>query len=250
MQQRHEREETDALQWVRQMLDDLSGVEDEDEHLAGIDLFQPVQEFVCDSTENDRPLEERVQFLEAASELLHKKARSFVRTPEEEEAPEEMEDSERSERLLEHLLEYRRYQVVAEKLREQAEEMGRSHPRVPPEIAEWEEALADIEGAGLSDLVSALEDILAEDLPDVQTIEREPITVSQCMHDIREKLQDADGPVEFSSIFPLHLGRERVVVTFVALLEMIRRREVEVAQSERFGPILLYGFRAEESTGR
>gem|GEM_PF-4910393 len=240
MQENHQRDGLDPMKWIRGALEEADAAEDAAEYFGEVEISDAVEDFVSRAPVDEPSLEVRMEFLEAASELLQKKARSFVRTPEEEEDPDEMEDAERSERLLEHLLEYRRYQMVAERLQEQAQEMGRRHSRVPPEIAEWEEALADIEGADLSDLVSALEGILAEDLSEVQTIERETITVSQCMEDIRDKLLSTDGPVEFASIFPLHLGRERVVVTFVALLEMIRRREVEVAQSERFGPILLW----------
>ena len=42
---------------------------------------------------------------------------------------------------------------------------------------------------------------------------------------------------EFTSLFPLEEGRQGVVVTFLAILELIKSSLIELVQAESFGPI-------------
>ncbi len=226
------------LSRLREAVDVADDAEDEDSHLKDqrvLDLIMPFLD-VCSEEEVD--LGVQVDFAHVASDLLKKKMQALVPPGREDE--EDIDYGGEPERLLVQLMEYRRYQEVAADLSQRARNMKRQFPRLPPEIQEWEESLADIEGADLSDLVSALEKLLVDDVTEVQIIAREQVSVSECTRAIRRELAEAGGALEFGRIFPLRSGRALVVVTFVALLELIRAGEVRVAQGERFGPIMVY----------
>lgn len=225
---------------LRQVADAVGEAEDEKQYLKEQRVLDHVIPFLDLCSEEDVDLGVQVDFVRAASDLLKKKARVLVPPSRDEEDEEDLGYDGQPELLLVQLMEYRRYREVAQDLSRRAEDMQKQFPRLPPEIQEWEESLADIKGADLSDLISALEKLLVDDVTEVHTIARERISVSECMKTIRRELTEAGGAVEFGSIFPLRSGRTLVVVTFVALLELIRAREVRVAQGARFGPIMVY----------
>ncbi len=198
----------------------------------------------------EEELDVQAEFLQLASRVVLNKSRMLVpRRSERQESDEESEE-QRSQEMLRHLVQYRRYREVTEELSRRAEKMRKRHPRFPPEIRQWEDALADIEGADLSDLVRALEQVLAESEDQPQMIQREQITVSDCMESLRNKLSRADGSLSFDDIFPSGAGRRVVVVTFVALLEMIRKGEIRVAQKQRFGEITVFSSADSDKIGQ
>ena len=226
---------------IQRILGELDETVDRAGYLSEVDLCEVLQTYCEQEGPGAGCIDEQSEFLVQASKLVRQKAAVFAGSGEADDGEDdEPEDELHSDQLVAQLLEYRRYQQVASELSRRAEDMRQRYTRVPPEILEWEEALADIEGADLSDLVLALESLLVEEEEPVETIEREPLSVQDCMDDIRDKLSGSDGPLEFSEIFTLNRGRQVIVVTFVALLELIRRREVMVAQDKRFGPIMLY----------
>lgn len=92
----------------------------------------------------------------------------------------------------------------------------------------------------LEDLWKALERILArsrEKTP--EKLEREIVTLGGQLATIRSKL--AKGTVAFQSFFGEEPEKVVVVVTFMALLELIRLGEVEIQQAESYGEILIRG---------
>lgn len=67
-------------------------------------------------------------------------------------------------------------------------------------------------------------------------VQREALSVRQRMTDVLSALQGTEFR-EFSSLFTPEEGRMGVVVTFIALLELIRESLIEIVQAEAFGPI-------------
>lgn len=226
------------LETLRAAVDSVDEAEDERAYLQDIKVSEMVEAFLDVCSTDEVQLSDQVEFIDLASDLLRKKASSFVTADDEDD--DELDEEEASERLLEQLREYRLYQEAAQELRRRAEDMDHRFPRLSPEIQEWEEALADIEGTDLSDLVFALESLLVEEEPEVHTIARDPVTIEDCIQSIQDRLSEASGPLEFAGIFPVGGGRSIVVLTFVALLELIRRRAVRVTQQEGFGTIMVH----------
>ncbi len=69
-------------------------------------------------------------------------------------------------------------------------------------------------------------------------IQREPLSVRERMTQILSRLQET-REAEFSTLFPLDEGRMGVVVTFLAILELVKGAVLELQQPEVFGPIFV-----------
>ncbi len=69
-------------------------------------------------------------------------------------------------------------------------------------------------------------------------IELRDIPVAECIPRILHAL-DGASRLEFAALFEDADDRSIVIATFMALLELIRRRDVRAFQEERFGPIFL-----------
>ncbi|MFW5896877.1 MAG: segregation and condensation protein A [Bacillota bacterium] len=244
----------DLVDKIRGRLDELEAQRRRDrnayrEQIVELEIYPWVREAEeILSSNDDSLLDGEAELLRLLSELTDKKSAALVS----DESPADsfdIEEEERSEELFRHLVEFSRYREVAQELDRRAEQMRRTHPRIPPEVIEWERALADIEGADLEDLVGALEQLLAREVePEGETISREQITISACMRRIRGILEISKGRVNFADLFPRGGGRSLYVGTFIALLEMIRSGEVTVAQRDRFGDIQVYATEPEGET--
>jgi segregation and condensation protein A len=67
-------------------------------------------------------------------------------------------------------------------------------------------------------------------------VQREPLSVRQRMSDVLSRVQEGKF-VDFVSLFTPGEGRMGVVVTFLAILELIRESVLDLVQSEPFAPI-------------
>ena len=154
----------------------------------------------------------------------------------------ELADTEEAEELkrdlVERLLEYQRYREAAEKLSERAL-LGRDVFTTPGEVAP-EDANAKQYTVSIFDLVEAIGAVLkrvADKTP--RKIELRDIPVAECIPRILRALEGGTGRIPFAALFEDANDRSLVIATFMALLELIRRRDVRAFQEERFGPIFL-----------
>jgi len=74
------------------------------------------------------------------------------------------------------------------------------------------------------------------DLFESHTVEREKLSTRERMGQILDRLK-GNGFVPFVSLFRVEEGRLGVVVSFLAMLELIKESLVEIVQSEPYGPI-------------
>jgi segregation and condensation protein A len=176
------------------------------------------------------------EYLVMAATLLLIK--SFAMLPHPELADTE-EGEELKRDLVERLLEYQRYREAAEKLSERAL-LGRDVFTSPGETPPEDET-AKRYTVTIFDLVEAMGAVLkrvADKIP--RGIVLRDIPVAECIPRILNAVGRGTR-VEFISLFEDMEDRSLVIATFMALLELIRRREVRAFQEERFGPILLEG---------
>ncbi|MGH7814000.1 MAG: segregation and condensation protein A [Candidatus Binataceae bacterium] len=174
------------------------------------------------------------EYLVMAATLLLIK--SFAMLPHPEFADtEEAEELKRD--LVERLLEYQRYREAAEQLAGRAL-LGRDVFAAPGEPVP-EDANAPHYNVSIFDLVEAMGAVLkriADRTP--RGIVLRDIPVAECIPRILRALAGG-GRVEFTALFEDANDRSVVVATFMALLELLRRREVRAYQEVRFGPIYL-----------
>ncbi|MCR6545843.1 segregation and condensation protein A [Dehalobacterium formicoaceticum] len=184
------------------------------------------------------------EFLVMASTLLAIKAKMLLPKPPkpEEEAAEEDEDPR--DQLVEQLLEYKKYKLVAEFLQQQEEEQGKIFVR--PNDEAFYLALFDdpspLEGVKLEDLRAALQSVLTR-IPvvdPVQEIFREEITIKQKIEDIQKVVSEHEEGISFFALFSPEVGRVEVVIQFLALLELMRLHEIKVSQVSPHGDIIIF----------
>lgn len=176
-------------------------------------------------------------FLVMAATLLQIKSKMLL--PVDEAAQDDEDGPDPREELVRRLLEYKAYKEAAYQLDGQEKMWREMFSRVPgdPEPVQSEDTLLD--NVTLFDLVDALQKILDRN-PGKKLIEIVPdnLTVRQRMNVILEMLEGRDS-VSFAELFEPASNRLIVIVTFLAMLELIRLRATRVFQAESFGPILV-----------
>src|SRR5262249_10418047 len=149
------------------------------------------------------------------------------------------EDAEELKRdLVERLLEYQRYREAAEKLGARSI-LGRDVFVAPGEPAPEADSSEPRFTVSIFDLVEAMGKVLkriADKTP--RGIVLRDIPVAECIPTILNRLS-RHGRLEFTALFEDLYDRPRVIATFMALLELMRRGEVAAWQTVRFGPIML-----------
>lgn len=183
------------------------------------------------------------EFLLLAATLLHIKSKMLV-PPSEEERPTgengEAEEDPRAE-LVRRLLEYQRFKEAVQELGKglllDREVFARNF--FGEGILEGaEEALAG--EATLFDLIEAMKKVL-QGLPseEFQEISVDQLTIKEKINEIMEHLWDMES-LAFTQLFTSATPRGEVVVTFLALLELLRLRLIKIYQSEPFGTIRIF----------
>ena len=177
------------------------------------------------------------EFLVMAATLLQIKSKMLL--PVDDTVEEDEDGPDPREELVRRLLEYKKFKDAARQLDNQ-ERMWREHyNREQSPLVELETDEALLEDMSLFDLVDALKGILDRN-PGKQLLEIIPdnLTVRDRMNVILEALEGQES-VTFSSLFECSSHRMIIIVTFLALLELIRLRTARVFQGEHFGPILV-----------
>lgn len=180
-------------------------------------------------------LDDLASFLVIAARLLQIKSEALLPRPVEREPGEE----DPGDALARQLIEYRRYKRIAELLSQREEDGMRSFFRIAP-VRSMEPKL-DLGGVTLADLRAAFLDALAAS-PKRPSVGR---VVVPPRVNIREKIGlilrtiRAAGRATFRSLISGVESRVEVVVSFLAMLELVRLRRVFAEQSELFGEIEL-----------
>ncbi|MCD6359365.1 MAG: segregation/condensation protein A, partial [Armatimonadetes bacterium] len=110
--------------------------------------------------------------------------------------------------------------------------------------------LVPLEDVSVFDMVAAMQEMLARarELPP-HTIHRERISVAERIEQIQRQLADAPGEATyFDELCPPGSTRVFIVVTFLAVLELIRRGQMKVRQEQIFGRIEVYLTRTEDDS--
>lgn len=174
-------------------------------------------------------------FLVMAATLIHIKSRMLL--PVEEVAGIEEPEDPRLE-LVMRLLEYQAFKDAALGLKEKEEVWADVFYRMPAEdepgpVEEAEPALFDL---NLFDLLGAFRKILERAPAEVMSITRETLTLKEKMSYIMEILQYNEA-VRFEELFKDDMIKSHFIVTFTALLELIRLGLAKAYQERAFGPI-------------
>lgn len=179
-------------------------------------------------------LEVAGEFLVMAATLVYIKSRMLL--PAEPATEGEAAEEDPRAPLVDMLLEYERIRDAAETLAGREEHQRQFFLRSSPlEIPPAGEGLE----VSLFDLLAAFRDVLAR-VKDQTVLDlvRRPVTTAERMVAILDQLA-TEGSVLFQALFPPGAERLLVIVTFLALLELLRQGAVRVQQGVHFGDIVI-----------
>jgi segregation and condensation protein A len=166
--------------------------------------------------------------------------KSLELLPVDQQVVDESVDDEEDPRLelIRHLVAYTIFKVAAARLAVREREQESIFPRLPVRPEFEPEPVAPRADASLFDLLNALNAVLKR-IPqreDMRDIFEDKWTVSEKIEDIRQRVL-RQPRFRFSELFADATSRSEVVVTFLALLELIRLKLVSAIQSDQFGEI-------------
>ena len=179
-------------------------------------------------------LDEQSLAITLAARVVELKARALLPgAPPAEESPSPEEPEETPEALAARLAAYDAFREAAQVLRsyEEARSQRFGRPATPPP------GPAEPPAVPFETLLTMFAAIWERARADGRTVARQELTVLARMEELRAVLRAADGPVAFESLFAGDARRMQVIVTFLALLELMRLGQAMMLQEQPFGPL-------------
>lgn len=189
-------------------------------------------------------LDALADFIVVAAKLLYLKGRSLLPQPHPSpEGPEAADlDSvaggEMGQELVEQLLEYRRFREAAQELRRLEEQGQRAYPRLAPPLSRGPSGLG-LSGVTLDGLLHLLRQALERHQPlPVAAVPPQQWRLQDKIAQLGEEIA-LHRRLSFRGVLERCQSRVEIVVTFLALLELIKREQAQVEQEEPFGDIAI-----------
>jgi segregation and condensation protein A len=179
------------------------------------------------------------EFMVMAATLIHIKSKMLVPIePTEAEGEEEYVDPR--EELAQRLLEFERYKEAAGILHQQAQIRAAQWTRPDTVLPKFDDAGEEMLEAGLYDLIAAFKEMLdrRKALLDHE-IEAEGPSVDERMAELLAMIGEGES-LEFLELFASLETKAAMIVTFLALLELVRLKRVRVYQRGLFGAIRVF----------
>lgn len=180
------------------------------------------------------------EFMVMAATLLHIKSCKLLPKPAQQS---EEQEPDPQQQLIQRLKEYKKYKDAGEWLRERYMVYSNMYSKLPEEVVDTGE---DIKFSNVTkqDIAQAMMDLLKrknasqQAQPVVRNIKPETISLQDRIRQLTAVLVRR-GKVLFSQLVSKKFSRLYIIVTFLALLEMINRGWIKVQQSRPFSDILI-----------
>lgn len=176
------------------------------------------------------------EYLVMAAELIEMKSSILLPKPE---VDEDDYEEDLQENLTRRLLEYQKYKEMTTEFRELEEERKQIYTKIGENLKEYqnENVHLDIDLSLLMEAFQKFLDRKEEEKPLHTTITKKEYSVKIRSREIRSILR-SKRKASFSSLFDV-LKKDYVVVTFLSILSMCKKGEVEISQDENFKEIYL-----------
>lgn len=207
-----------------------------------VEITNQYMEYIAEMRRQD--LNVMSEFLVMAATLLDIKSKMLLPAKE----SEDDEEDPRAE-LVQQLLEYKMYKCMAYELRDRqidAEKVWFKAPAIPPEVLAYEEPvdvnelMSGVTLARLNDIFQSIIKKQADKIDPVRSkfgrIEKEEVSLSDKMTYV-EEYSLHHGHFSFRSLLEAQSGKMEVVVTFLAILELMKMGKIVVSQEYTFDDI-------------
>ncbi len=188
------------------------------------------------------------EFLVMAATLIDIKSRMLLPVPETEE---EAEPEDPRAELVQQLLEYKMYKCMAYELRDRqmdAERVLFKAPTIPPEVADYEtpvnlgELVSDVTLAKLNEIFKSIMKKQVDKIDPVRSkfgkIEKEEVSLSEKMAYLEEYCR-LHSVFRFRQLLEAQAGKMEIIVTFLAILELMKVGKIFISQEHTFDDILI-----------
>lgn len=210
-----------------------------------VDITEQYLDYVNTMQETDLDL--MSEFLVMAATLIGIKAKMLI--PKEEE-PEEEEEDPRAE-LVRRLLEYKMYKYASYELKDMELDAGRclyKGASIPDEVKQYKEEIDPAEVVGdttlamLNDIFNQVMKRSVDKIDPIRskfgTIEKEEVRIEDKMEEIKESIKGLKG-INFKTLLEVQASKINIIVTFMAILELMKVGEITIRQEELFGEIII-----------
>lgn len=212
-----------------------------------IDIYDiPMAELTAQYMEHVRAmkvleLEEASEYLVMAATLLAIKSRMLlpIHEGEMEEEDFELEEPDPREELVLKLIEYKKFKEAAIELKKMEENRPENYTKPPSDLSHYmpDEQLALFNAdVNVYDLLYAFQKMLRRKQlrkPLKTTVKKQDIPVKQQMFKVVDILKTKGGKSSFFDLFPYE-DKSTIIVTFLSLLELMKRQVVFVEQEHNF----------------
>jgi segregation and condensation protein A len=180
------------------------------------------------------------EFLVMAATLMHIKSRELLPVDQQAQAQDEDAGEDPRWELIRQLVEYKKFKDAAAQLQVLEARQENVFPRTPARLEFASETPSRCE-ASIFDLVSAVNAVLQRfgQRAEQREIFEDKWTVADRIQHLMRVLGE-QARMKFSELFAGAASRSEIVATFLALLELIRLKQVAATQEEPFGEIVVY----------
>ena len=206
--------------------------------VTAISLAQVTEQYLAQvALLKEGKIDRLIDFLVIAARLVLIKSRALLPRPPAVPGGEEEEDP--AETLVRQLRQYKRFKQAASWLHGREEAGLRTYLRVAPPPRPKIDSRLDLSGITVTSLIRAMEEVLARNEKlekSVAVVQPRRLTIEGQLQHVRRSVQ-AQGRLSFQALLTPRPDRVEIAITLLALLELIKRREVVARQQEPFGPI-------------
>lgn len=197
------------------------------------------------------------EYLVMAATLLAIKSKMLL--PKHEEVLENNEiefnyEEDPRDELVERLIEYRKYKEAAQDLKSLEEERSLMFSKPPSDLSELAKdfQVEKVElNVSIYDMLGALQKLMRRkklQKPLATKIARQEISIEKRMEEILVELKRFKGRKSFLELFPFP-QKEHIVVSFLAILELMKRQEILIEQEKNFAEIFVMSLEGVELVG-
>lgn len=193
----------------------------------------------------DLELNEASEYLVMSATLLSIKSKMLLpnKAEEDEEDVSIEEDDPRAE-LVEQLIEYKRFKEAAELFKQKEQERNLIFTKPPSDLSGFvqdPDPISEADSVTVFDMLAAYNKLLKRKKlrkPSAAKVEIQKVTIEQRMEELLMIIEKTRTPIHFSDFFH-HEDKGVIIVTFLAILELMKSNAVYVEQKGNFEEIYI-----------
>lgn len=176
------------------------------------------------------------EYLIMAAELLEIKSSKLLPKQENDEVEEDLEAN-----FINRLIEYKQYKEITQQFKELEENRKEVYTKIPDSLNEYKQnSTIDLGDTTIADLISAMNNFLSRkelEKPLNTKITTKEYNIDERSYEIRKILMK-NKKMNFKELFDVY-RKDYIVVTFLAILSMAKKQEIEIKQDNNFNDIYL-----------